>query len=369
MILPTQSTFEAMPLRAIINDQDIVSTELSDDDWQELRNEIREGRLNIKLPCCGKPGRARTSKLGLRHFYHQRSDDCNYKPESAQHLMIKSDIVRASRVNGWNAISEYACKDWIADVMATNGKRQIIFEVQWSRQSAEEIRLRHERYRTAGMKCCWLMKQVPKELCKLKKVPKPDTNLPIFKIGQGESGDIYVELEQGKMSVYEFVNHLYHGHLKYCDVHSVQRLQTVEILFYEMECWNCKKEQHSYHVTPFLKSNCGMQMYWADEPWSNVVLDRQPAVLQFVREFLRSPRGSHLVIGTVKERWSSTVERSYVSFGCAYCDAIFGDFHRTNDACEGDYQDNAIRVTTEIELTKYEEEYEHWCYSPEKSFC
>ena len=56
-------------------------------------------------------------------------------------------------------------------------------------------------------------------------------------------------------------------------------------------------------------------------------IDKHPGVYTAVQDFLQTEEGRQLKVGPVKKRYSRTVADSYLSHGCYYCDAIFGDFH------------------------------------------
>lgn len=77
----------------------------------------------------------RVSKLGTQHFVHAwRADMCTTAPESAEHLLLKSTILRAVQVAGWNGDVEVCSPDGAGrvDVMATKDSLRVAFEVQLS---------------------------------------------------------------------------------------------------------------------------------------------------------------------------------------------------------------------------------------------
>ncbi len=59
-----------MPLRAYINEQEIISIDLSDDEWNKLKADIKSKKSVLTLPCCGQEGYLRVSSKGLKHFVH-----------------------------------------------------------------------------------------------------------------------------------------------------------------------------------------------------------------------------------------------------------------------------------------------------------
>ena len=98
-----------MPLRAYIEDKEIVSIDLNDEEWSALKARLKAKEIVLTLPCCGQEGFLRTSNRGLKHFVHLKSaNPCDWKPESAEHLKAKVAIMEACREQGWNAIPEFS---------------------------------------------------------------------------------------------------------------------------------------------------------------------------------------------------------------------------------------------------------------------
>jgi len=149
-----------IPLSAIINGERVIGPDLSDSEWSELKAQHRKG-LTITMPCCGMSGHARMSKCGLKHFYHaQRSGECGGEPESLDHLRLKNQIYQICKAEGWDAQPEYQSPagDWRADVYATRGERSVVFEVQLSKISQEELQERERKYARDGIESYWLLR-------------------------------------------------------------------------------------------------------------------------------------------------------------------------------------------------------------------
>ena len=90
-----------------------------------------------------------------------------------------------------------------------------------------------------------------------------------------------------------------------------------KVLIFDYECWKCYKTSNIYYIGhPFGASS---------EDSFN------PDVVEFVKGLRKEDVGRELFVGEVKERYSRTVGYSYTSFGCYYCDAIFGDFYIFNE--------------------------------------
>ncbi len=149
-----------IPLSAIINGERVIGPDLPDSEWDELKAQHRRG-LAVTMPCCGMNGHLRTSKCGLKHFYHaQKSEECGGEPESLDHLRLKNQIYQICKAEGWDAQPECQSPagDWRADVYATRGERSVVFEIQLSKISQEELQEREEKYARDGIESYWLLR-------------------------------------------------------------------------------------------------------------------------------------------------------------------------------------------------------------------
>jgi hypothetical protein len=50
-------------------------------------------------------------------------------------------------------------------------------------------------------------------------------------------------------------------------------------------------------------------------------------ILELVKQYIANHPEKGIVMGEVKERYSKTVNDSYMSFGCPNCDSIFGEWY------------------------------------------
>jgi hypothetical protein len=139
-----------MPLTAQADGNDVVALLLSDEQW-----ELLDGST-LRTRCCGRPAHRRTSKLGTRHFVHNRRGECVTAPESAEHLALKERIAFAVQAAGWDVLIEAQHGEFIADVEARRGDDVVAFEVQWSAQTEAEYQRRSALYAEAGIELVWL---------------------------------------------------------------------------------------------------------------------------------------------------------------------------------------------------------------------
>lgn len=356
-----------MPLRAFLDEQEIISLEYSDDQWTELKNKIKRDKTPLTLPCCNQVGFLRTSSKGLKHFVHSKSDStCDWKPETPEHLKSKIEIVKACHENDWKAIPEFSEKDWRADVLAVKNEMRIAFEVQWSKQTMEETKFRQQRYKESYVRGCWFFRTPPKTF-KYDSSILSDNETPSFVIQKNDAGDIIVSFSNQAIPLKEFVGNLLKRNIKYCEHYRLKPKQEVEIVVFETSCWKCKKPQHSYTVDQHLKSMCNQDMYLMGSMWDNDDIDKSPAIQKAIKEIMKSE--TDLKIGEIKRRYSKTVHDSYLSYGCYYCDAIFGDFYLNTEKLDGLNDPNRRIFKRNLDLGLITQEGPHWCHSVTNEFC
>lgn len=157
-----------MPLTCVTKTGDVLLASNYDAvSWRALAADNRNNK-HLVMPCCGRLAILKTSHLGTMFFAHIRREGSTCPSESEEHLLAKDLVARAAIQAGWHAETEVALKPngLVADVLATNGKQRIAFEIQWSRQKWEDTEKRHAAYKEAGVRALWLFKQSDYPRCK-----------------------------------------------------------------------------------------------------------------------------------------------------------------------------------------------------------
>lgn len=85
-------------------------------------------------------------------------------------------------------------------------------------------------------------------------------------------------------------------------------------------CWKCHKISHSIYAVEIIYMDTYIQLHTHVEPQ---LLDK------FDHDILKQYQ-----FGEVKERYSKTMQKSYSSEGCFYCDALFGKFYLNKSRME-----------------------------------
>nr|WP_319573435.1 hypothetical protein [uncultured Draconibacterium sp.] len=359
-----------MPLRAFIANKEIISTFLSPSEWEELKQSVKKNSLEVTIALTNKKGFLRTSKKGLQHFVHKKGElPEDWKPESAQHLYVKSKILLGCKKSGWDAISEYSENNWIADILATKGKGRIAFEAQWSPQTYEKTKERQNKYNIAKVRGCWLFKNPPKELRDYNGFPRAINDIPVFQLRETKEKDIKVEFNNRLFEIDDFVSILLDGKIKFCNKLSAINTQAITINFYEKTCWKCGTTQHSYYLSDSIKSACGQDIHLDSPMWEDDDLEFNPQITKTIADFTKTEEGKFLKIGYIKNRYSNTIHNTYKSFGCYRCDAIFGDWYNHEEVLEAKMEGPISSINVNIDLSMMQEEKEHWCFSENRQFC
>jgi len=339
-----------MPLRALIDGRDLLGPVMADSEWETLRADVRAKRATLSLPCCDVSAFPRVSKLGTRHFVHRRSGGCPGSGETFQHLWLKAEILAACAAAGWQAQPEAASDGWRADVLASRGGAHAAFEVQWSRQDAEISRFRHDRYAADGIRAYWLYRG--------EALAPATRELPIFQLQPDEEQVAVVEHAGQRYGVRKFVGLVLGGKVRF----SARLTARLRVSFIEMDCWKCHKPAHIFYAQQW--SRCGHELAYEFSREREDTLDRfEPQVLALVRTWLAGAgRAAGIRLGAIKERYSRTMESSYLSFGCPHCDALFGDWFVREVVMEAVLYDQAV-ASFEAELPAFglEARQGHWC--------
>ena len=356
-----------MPLRAYIDNEEIISIDQDETQWNDLKKRLKSKESVLALPCCKQEGFLRTSSKGLRHFVRAKSQNtCDWKPESPEHLRAKIDIIEACKENGWEAIPEYSETNWRADVLAIQNDKRIAFEIQWSKQTFEETKFRQNRYKEANVRGCWFFRTAPKELTDYNGSILANKEIPAFKIFKDENSNIIAQLEKRQLPLKSLVDSLLKRQLKFCEHIRLKPKQDVTIVLFNASCLRCHRPQHLWTVYLNLLTVCNRNYAnWPDDD-----IDKSPQIYEAVKQFLQTERGKHLKIGQLKKRYSKRDRKSYLSHGCFYYDEIFSDFFMDLDKKQARQKyPKSIRHKVEIEFGTMKENEQHWCYSENGQFC
>ncbi len=224
---------------------------------------------------------------------------------------------------------------------------------------------RQSKYVTDGILGCWLFE---KPISKLN-TERPD--LPVFYVEDKENSNLLVNLgDRRKIDLRTFLENFISNNIQFKPFANTNSTQTVRLKFYEMECWKCGELNHLFYVdTPFY-SSCNAKIKPKEALWESNIIEYRPEIIELARKFIDNRKDLNLKMGQIKERFSNTVKKSYVSFGCYKCARIFGDFHVMEAKQEAMYDPNTITHEEEIILKEtLEIKIPHWCFPDNGQFC
>lgn len=205
-----------MAFRAFVNGELRAAWSFDDKEWKSLREEVKKGVSSIYLPCCrdvGYPGKGfqRTSPLGTKHFYHapDENNPCAAKGESMEHMELKYQIMQHCLDLGCKDVDvEVSFKDFRADVCCKalrspiySENITIVFEVQLSPITYEELVRRNQLYVANGIQCVWLLAKFPSNISNTSILNRVVYS-PLVEGAQRYNSDAYPPFKDPKYRIY-----------------------------------------------------------------------------------------------------------------------------------------------------------------------
>ena len=324
-----------MPFKCIevATGKPFISVQIPTEDWKALRD-LPSKKRGLVTACCGVPASPKTSGRGTQFFAHQKRGECTTAPETAEHLLLKQIAFEAALSEGWEADVEVSGRtedgrDWRADVLASRKTTKVAIEVQWSRQTNEELRERQERYEAAGIRCLWLNRHPGAPISE--KIPSANlvavddefyACLPKYDyVEQGQRKDPHHYGWHQSMPVRDFLAAAFSGRLKWGFKEGMEA--TAFLQTHRTRCWKCKRR-----MTVLWKVGVSTGSLSAELDYD--AFGEHPDLMYavFPKQELAAAG-----IGTLKNRFSKTARGAYFSNGCIHCDALYG---RWNAVFSGD---------------------------------
>lgn len=306
-----------MPLRCIDDAGMCVQSHFLDEhQWAALKAAHKKQR-HLRMPCCNELAVLKTSRLGTQFFAHHRRGECTTKPESAEHLLLKSLVAQAAVKCGWTVATEVRGQteqgeEWVADVLATRGKSRVALEIQWSRQTESETYARQARYKKSGVRGLWLFKQSDFPI---------DHNVPAVQIIQHERGVfeavVKVNNDLLRLSVEEFIHHAFSGRFWY-GLFPPNTSVTATVYGGFVKCWKCDGWTNVVSEV-VLEDASGHEVF-------GLSLHELPEVPSLMQQLPLSQGIPQLKVGKILMRYSKTEGGKYLANGCVRCNALQGKF-------------------------------------------
>ena len=221
---------------------------------------------------------------------------------------------------------ETECKNerWRADIVVNCYTYKVAFNICKSPRNVEEV---YKAMREERMCGCWLLMSAKN------RVFLPN-NMPCFSLSE-KSDAIQVFLNSGydhdasdAMPLDTFIPSLIKGNIKFAEK---MRVKYVDVCFFETNCWKCNKKFHAYFVRRILSSD------GSSVPRSNDLdcqIEFMPMVADAVEQYVKTHSELGIRMGNIKPRFSRTRDEQYISFGCPFCDSIYGNYYYNDDVSE-----------------------------------
>ncbi len=286
--------------------------------------------------------------------------------ESSTHFAIKQQIYETCKLLGIESTTEAVGKGWRADVLVQTGRLPIVFEVQTSPQSLKKTIERQERYLKHDVSGCWLF------INPVAKLNHERPDLPLFYVNEEEPEKFSVSLGgRRSLDLQQFVEEYIQGKIRFCHDAVSHREQAIHLVFYEFECWKCGQINHPYMLKTMFKSACNATVHPNETLWGSNRSEFRPEVRAVVEKFISSENSNNIVLPIIKNRHSNTVGFEYMSFGCKYCDSIFGDWFIHEAEMEAIYGDGVVaQFNAQIHVSEiFSQPIPHWCYPSSGIFC
>jgi len=306
-----------MPLRCKMNEIEINSFNISKEEWIALKKNSK----NVKFTtvCCNQKCIPKTSKLGTQFFAHKSHSECTSAPETKEHLLAKEIIAKVAQKNGWGVKTEFEGQSqlgdkWIADVYCEKDNKKIVFEVQWSAQTAVETKRRQNIYKQSGIRTCWFMKTSKKKYYNFDEI-EDTLEVPQFGIGFDEIEKKFI-ITKFEISLEDMVDGMLQGKLKW----SPKRgdVLKAKVVFGSTLCWKCKKE---------INEILGLELEDKDKNKLGFLDFDYKRIAELIKNNLEVKLCDANRIGEIKKSYSNTIKDYYIANRCYYCNSILGNFY------------------------------------------
>ncbi len=218
------------------------------------------------------------------------------------------------------------CKNdrWSADVIVNCGTYKVALNICKSPRNVAETYKTMRKERVCG---CWLL------MSKKYDISIPN-DMPCFELSEQSDG-IYVYLNSdfedeslNMVRLDAFILSLIKGNIKFVQNMCVRY---IEVCFFKTECWKCHKDFHVYFIKRLLSSD-GVPIQCDDD--FNDMFEFKPMVINAVEQFVKVHPEIGVRMGKIKQHFSKTRNEYYPSFGCTFCDSLYGNYYYKDDVNE-----------------------------------
>lgn len=263
---------------------------------------------------------------------------------------LLKQIQNICQQQGWSTQKNVSCSTWKADLLVSYESYKVAFNIAKCPKNMEEAYKEMRKERVCG---CWLI--LPAKYSNVKY-----GNLPCFPLKENNdniSVGLYKDDINNKfdeITLNEFIPLLITGKVRHRDE---LYAKYVDVCFYKRECPYCHNMSDVYFSYKVISEDGSeTESYYGDF---------ESQLYDGVKEYIRTHPEENLIMGEKKPRYSRTMDEVYESFGCPYCDCIFGQHYLNDEYCSLIYEvktlpkarielKNAVKVSVDYWYIKKE---------------
>lgn len=245
---------------------------------------------------------------------------------------------------GWNLQTELKGRGWRADFLITFNDKKVVFNNYLPPSKAQKI---SDKLQSEGTDVCWVG---------TKKMVNNNINCIFY-----EKKMVHLS-ESFKINAEEFVAAFVEGRIR---TESTFTAKYIYLYYWWHRCARCGKPIPAYLIKKY-ESVEGMvvdheDIYNHDEiKW---LTEFDTAIIKKANEYCEENKDFEIKRFSIKERFSKTMQESYMSFGCLHCDTIYGSHHYQNDYAGLIYDDNPSKlIRLDIEDMDFVIPFKHWVF-------
>lgn len=252
--------------------------------------------------------------------------------QNAKKKAIKTIANTIATSNNWIIGKNVSGNGWKADLTIQNNNKCIALKLFSSLKNLDE---ELEAMRLDGVMGYFLGQQSCESM---------DHLLPCFAV---DPSDEQVSIKLSNHQSVSFDKFLYSiMDDRLCEKQYIT-VRKIRVRFLPYECYRCKGTHYVYTICGvFFKENTSTEMY--EDIGVNVF---EPIIIKAVKDYLKLHSELDYPMGEIKERYSKTAYKAYMSFGCPYCGGIVGEHFLQDVEAEAVYMEDDEFVH-EIELAE-----------------
>lgn len=271
------------------------------------------------------------------------------KLKNEQKKTVRDAIISIAKSKGWQVEKNVSGNGWKADVVITTSTLTFgIILYKSTRKAKDDLNaMKAEGISGCGLGCS------DKDYKAYNEMP-----LPLFDVEISDCG-VIVKFDSGlTYNLVEFIQSIADSRLK---TQTEIDITKIKVRFCHNTCYKCNKKHFTYYVNGVINEKVPSLINFQNSGTYVGIDCFCPDVIKAVKKYLYEHPEYNYPIGEIKERYSKTCDKSYLSFGCPECDAIVGDFYLSETYIDTIYErdDEDVHVIN-LEKPGIKMDYKRW---------